>query len=143
MYVLPNRAKHMSSLQVSTVSIAEALKAGLRAAAAADTTYASALAGLRQQVHLTAIMGMDAQCEDAVSMLCVATGIYAPAPPASKAEHRQLLVRSLALLWMLNFGGLRFGGLRFVHAPTSHYSLGHAYQYAQLFSSFGTVSNVR
>ena len=75
------------------MSIAEALKAGLRAGSAADATYATALAGVRHEVHMTAAMGMDAQCEDAVSMLCMATGVYAPAPPGSKAEARQLQVR--------------------------------------------------
>jgi hypothetical protein len=77
-------------LHVSAVSISEVLKEGLRIGAEDEATYSSALSGLRHLVHMTSAAAMHAQCEDAVSMLCMATGVYSPALPGTFQEARQV-----------------------------------------------------
>ena len=79
--------------QVSSSVLTDALKSGVRGAGANNACYADALRGLRHLVHMTAALDLQAECEDAVSMLCVATGAYSPAPPGSLDEARQLQAR--------------------------------------------------
>lgn len=81
-------------LQVCGSSMLAALKGGLRSAGAA---HSPALLGMRPLIHVTATMGMELQCEDAVAMLCMAAGVYSPAPPESALAERQLQVRDTCM----------------------------------------------
>lgn len=76
--------------------MAAVFKAGVRGMGMSDVAFAAALAGLQDTVFLTAAVGLGAECEDAVSMLCLASGVYDPAPPGGALEGRQLQVRCRA-----------------------------------------------
>lgn len=108
--------QHVRAMLLAVVtSLAEILKEGVRVpqgAAASDavsSVYASALEGCRHLIALTARFGMHALCEDAVSMLCVASGVFSPAPHGSPQEARQ--VRALEVLIAIALGpdGLHLG----------------------------------
>lgn len=56
--------------------------------------YVMALTGLRLAIRMSCASGHHAFTDDAISMLCTATGVYSPAPPGSAHEARQLKVGS-------------------------------------------------
>jgi hypothetical protein len=76
----------VSSVQASSASIEETLKEGLRC----NATFSAALKSVRDLIFMTGAMGLHALCEDFVSMLCIASGVYSPAPRNSPEEGRQL-----------------------------------------------------
>lgn len=78
--------REQGNVQVSSASLEETLKEGLRRSA----TFFAALQAARDLVYMTGTLGMHALCEDFVSMLCIASGVYSPAPPHSPEEGRQL-----------------------------------------------------
>jgi hypothetical protein len=83
---------------VSSLSILDALREGLRMGAGAPKVFKMTLTGLRLAIRMSCGAGHHAFTDDAISMLCTATGVYSPAPPASPMEARQLQVcRSVAL----------------------------------------------
>lgn len=79
-------------MQVSALSILETLKEGLRMGAQSPKLYGMALSGLRLAIRMSCAAGHHAVTDDAISMLCTATGVYSPAPPGSPHEARQLQV---------------------------------------------------
>jgi hypothetical protein len=54
--------------------------------------YVMTLTGLRLAIRMSCAAGHHAFTDDAISMLCTATGVYSPAPPGSSHEARQLQV---------------------------------------------------
>lgn len=79
-------------MQVSALSILETLREGLRMGAQSSKVYVMALTGLRLAIRMSCAAGHHAFTDDAISMLCTATGVYSPAPPGSALESRQLQV---------------------------------------------------
>lgn len=60
--------------------------------AQSQKVYGMSLTGLRLAIRMSCASGHHAFTDDAISMLCIATGVYSPAPPGSPLEARQLQV---------------------------------------------------
>jgi hypothetical protein len=84
---------HSAPMQVSALSILETLREGLRMGAQSPKIYMMALTGLRLAIRMSCAAGHHTFTDDAISMLCTATGVYSPAPPGSPHEARQLQAR--------------------------------------------------
>ena len=68
---------------MSGSSILEVLKLGLRQDTLSDSIFLSLLDAVRVCVRLTGQMGMHTLCEEIMTALCDATGVYYPALPGA------------------------------------------------------------
>lgn len=96
-------------MQVSSLSILDVIKEGLRLGAASPKAYSDALEAVRVAIRLSSATGHYTFTDDAVSMLTTATGVYSPAPPASHAESRQMQALRLLMDIALGPEGLILG----------------------------------
>lgn len=96
-------------LQVSSLSILDTIKEGLRLGAASSQAYSNALEAVRVAIRLSSAAGHHTFTDDAVSMLTTATGVYSPAPPGTPAEARQMQALHLLMDIALGPEGLTLG----------------------------------
>eukprot|EP00892_Ulva_mutabilis_P008052 jgi/Ulvmu1/5619/UM023_0158.1 len=96
-------------LQVSSLSILDTIKAGLRLGATSPEAYSDALEAVGVAIRMSATAGHYTFTDDAVSMLTTATGVYSPAPPGSCAEARQMQALRMLMDLALGQEGLSLG----------------------------------
>lgn len=97
------------NVQVSSLSILDTIKEGLRLGATSPKAYSDALEAVRVAIRMSATAGHYNFTDDAVSMLTTATGVYSPATPGSGAEARQMQALRVLMSIALGPEGLILG----------------------------------